>query len=431
MKIYNSLAEKFPDLIKEWSDRNGELSPADISYGSNKVVWWHGSCGHEWQAKVKARTTKEEGCPYCAGKRILIGFNDLATVHPELIGEWSGRNGDLRIEDVTAGSQKKVWWHGTCGHEWKATVKNRANGSTCPYCSSKIVKTGVNDLATLRPDIAEEWSEKNYPVTAEDVMPNTNKKYWWKCRKGHEWKALVSSRNKGTKCPFCSGIELLAGFNDLASTHPHLAEEWSEKNELLPSMVNAKSRKSVIWQCRKCGYEWSTAIYKRARGGGCPECKREQMIRENLIRERTVELKESFEFAYPWILLKHLFAELGIRFIEDDTDRIGAKLQFYLPDHNVAVEIMGCKQMERFSLRREIVKNRLCRKNNITMIRIIEEKGEEFDGCICIHRDDMSSESLDEAYTVLFRLIGIDMEIDSGMIAPLLFKKYIAGNIKA
>ena len=82
MNQENSLAVKFPDIAKEWSDRNIDLTPQDVSYGSNKIVWWIGGCGHEWEAAVKARTTKEESCPYCAGKRVLVGFNDLGKLHP-------------------------------------------------------------------------------------------------------------------------------------------------------------------------------------------------------------------------------------------------------------------------------------------------------------------------------------------------------------
>ena len=44
--------------------------------------------------------------------------NSLATVHPELIVEWSDRNLPLTPDSVTFGSNKKVWWKGACGHEW-------------------------------------------------------------------------------------------------------------------------------------------------------------------------------------------------------------------------------------------------------------------------------------------------------------------------
>ena len=55
----NSLANKKPWLVAEWSERNGSISPDDVPYGSKKLYWWHGSCGHEWQASVKARSSGE------------------------------------------------------------------------------------------------------------------------------------------------------------------------------------------------------------------------------------------------------------------------------------------------------------------------------------------------------------------------------------
>ena len=49
----NSLAEVHPELITEWSEKNLPLTPDDITFGSNKKVWWKGTCGHEWQTSVK------------------------------------------------------------------------------------------------------------------------------------------------------------------------------------------------------------------------------------------------------------------------------------------------------------------------------------------------------------------------------------------
>ena len=124
-----SLAETHPFLIQEWSDKNLPLTPAQITYGSNKRVWWRGACGHEWLASPKSRTSGEK-CPYCAGKRVLAGYNDLASLYPDLAREWSSRNKDLRPEGVTAGSHKKVWWKGVCGHEWQA-VESKIGRASC------------------------------------------------------------------------------------------------------------------------------------------------------------------------------------------------------------------------------------------------------------------------------------------------------------
>ena len=48
MAMNNSLAEVHPELVSEWSEKNLTLTPGDITFGSNKKVWWRGTCGHEW-----------------------------------------------------------------------------------------------------------------------------------------------------------------------------------------------------------------------------------------------------------------------------------------------------------------------------------------------------------------------------------------------
>ena len=71
----NILSEVHPELVAEWSDKNLPLTPDRITYGSNKVVWWKGACGHEWQTSVKARSNGEN-CPISSGASgtFLTGF---------------------------------------------------------------------------------------------------------------------------------------------------------------------------------------------------------------------------------------------------------------------------------------------------------------------------------------------------------------------
>ena len=131
--------------------------------------------------------------------------NSLAEVHPELVSEWSEKNLPLTPDDITFGSNKKVWWKGTCGHEWQTSVKARSNGEKCPICSGARVIAGINDLATLEPLLAKQWSKKN-KIKPTEVSIGSHKKVIWRCEKGHEWEAAVKSRtiNK-TGCPYCSG----------------------------------------------------------------------------------------------------------------------------------------------------------------------------------------------------------------------------------
>ena len=193
--------------------------------------------------------------------------NSLASVHPELIPEWSERNLPLTPDKITFGSNKRVWWKGACGHEWETSVKARSKGEKCPICSGARVIEGINDLATLKPLLAQEWSEKN-KLKPTEISVASHKKIIWKCKHGHEWEASVKSRTiNGTGCPYCSHNKVLAGFNDLASQYPDIAAEWSDRNlPLLPTMVTAFANSKAWWKCKDCGNEWHTLISTRADG---------------------------------------------------------------------------------------------------------------------------------------------------------------------
>ena len=144
----NSLSRMRPHLVSEWSDKNLPLTPDTVTFGSNKIVWWKGACGHEWQTSIKARSAGEQ-CPICSGARVLRGYNDFESKFPELAKEWSPKNEPLRPSMITAATHRKVIWRCKLGHEWTASVKSRTvNGTGCPYCSHNFVLPGFNDLAT-------------------------------------------------------------------------------------------------------------------------------------------------------------------------------------------------------------------------------------------------------------------------------------------
>ena len=274
-----SILSTNPAIAKEWNyEKNGELKPENFTAKSNKKVWWRCLKGHEWKATIHNRS-RGSGCPYCTGRYAVSGENDLRTLNPSLSKEWHyERNGDIQPIHFTASSGQKVWWKCSKGHEWQATVANRNGGTGCPYCSSNKVLSGYNDLQTLNPGLAVEWNfEKNGALMPTDAMPNSSKKVWWKCSKGHEWQATISSRNSGKGCPKCSGQIAISGENDLQTINPSLAREWNyeKNNELTPMDVLPKSNKKVWWRCSN-GHEWEAIICNRNRGNGCPQCAREK-----------------------------------------------------------------------------------------------------------------------------------------------------------
>ena len=132
---YNDLTAFNPQLAAEWhSVKNHGLLPSDISQRSLKKVWWICDQGHEWEAKVYLRA-QGQGCPYCSGRKVLTGFNDLKTKNPELTKMWDyEKNGDLKPEMVSTFSRKRVSWICKYGHRWEATIIEMVNGRKCPIC---------------------------------------------------------------------------------------------------------------------------------------------------------------------------------------------------------------------------------------------------------------------------------------------------------
>ena len=122
-----------------------------------------------------------------------------------LMKEWNyEKNINISPENVTIGSEKKVWWKCEKGHEWEAAIYSRIAGNKCPICSGRKVLAGYNDLATTHPELIKEWHPtKNKGISFFDISSGSNKKVWWRCEKGHEWKSVIHSRCSGCGCPIC------------------------------------------------------------------------------------------------------------------------------------------------------------------------------------------------------------------------------------
>ena len=210
--------------------------------------------------------------------RACPASDSLSHRRPDLAEQWHPTlNGTLKPYQVHARSNKKVWWQCADGHEWEAVVGNRARSlvAGCPVDRSRIVIAGLNDLASRRPDLAEQW----HPTLNGDLLPSqiaagSNRKVWWKCSDGHEWSATPNGRRR-TGCPFTAGVRVQAGFNDLATLDPATAAEWHPKRNgrWFPTEVSVSSKKRAWWQCPE-GHEWQTTIVCRTGGAGCPQCAR-------------------------------------------------------------------------------------------------------------------------------------------------------------
>ena len=404
------LQTKAPELAKQWHPtKNGDLKPSQVTCNYSKKVWWMCDKGHEWQATVHNRYRGKTGCPKCWGitqtsfseqavfyymnkyypdsingdksiigkeldiyipsKKVAIEYdgrawhntnislekdkkknklcieaniqlirirepklptltgcvvfersdfdsysslndvinsilkylgvynadvdvyrdmilineqykfqdfkNSLLSKNPELAKQWHPtKNGDLKPSDISYGSGKKVWWMCDIGHEWQAAINSRSQGVGCPFCAGRLAISGKTDLQTKNPELAKQWHPiKNGNLKPSNITPNSDKKVWWICNKGHEWHASISSRSRGNGCPYCAGQRVISGENDLQTKYPELAKQWhpTKNGDLKPTDVTYGSGKSIWWICDK-GHEWQSKICNRAKGNGCPYC---------------------------------------------------------------------------------------------------------------------------------------------------------------
>ena len=239
---------------------------------------------------------------------------------PELMKEWDWeKNKDLDPNKLVVGSEKKAWWIcQKCKGTWQTQICVRKKHG-CPYCTGQKVRKGINDFATLYPDLLKEWDwDKNSEsgFFPDEIMPGTKKKIFWKCKEcGFMWQAAVKDRTKkngrATGCPQCKRKKLseyhltpVVGINDLESCYPEIAKEWNyDKNiNLLPSQVLKGSATVVWWKCYICGNEWKTSVHSRTGRNsqtGCPSCSAQ---RTGDINAMPIQGENDLETLYPKLL---------------------------------------------------------------------------------------------------------------------------------
>jgi hypothetical protein len=249
-----------------------------------KKVAWVCSLGHSWKIAINDRTNvnrsgNPSSCPYCSNQKVLKGFNDLASKFPKVASEWDfAANKGLTPEEVTFGTPKSFWWVCSLGHRFNSRVTDRTKrGIQCSTCTNQKLEVGFNDLTTTHPKLSSEWHPfLNGDRKPTDVQGGSGGKAWWQCKLGHAFEAEIRQRkNKDTGCTVCSNMQVLAGFNDLATTHPQVALEWDwERNKAKrPSDFIAGNKVKVWWVCNVCSTSWAASIGNRThRNSGCPKC---------------------------------------------------------------------------------------------------------------------------------------------------------------
>lgn len=280
----NSLRATHPDIASEVNEAlSGGRTADNVVAGSEYTMTFTCALGHDWET-TPANRTRGSQCLVCT-HQVVHPSTCLATVAPDVAAMWHETlNGDLTPWDVFPGSSDKAWWKCPNGCDYDGVIAKRVEGVGCRYCSNRAVNE-KNCMRATRPDLTAEFHPwKNGERTPDNIVAGIRDKLWWLCiPHGHDWEVSGDNRvRQGTGCPYCSNKRVWVGFNDMATTRPDMAAEFSRSRngDLTPQDVVAGTGKRIWWECQTCGHEWPSTGDSRANSKrGCKECARQKRSR--------------------------------------------------------------------------------------------------------------------------------------------------------
>ena len=303
------------DILEMWYQKeNGNVTPHDISYGSEQKYAWRCSNGHIFYASPHSRTSGSGKCGLC-----------------KLSEKW-----DFSFVPKTPSHKPKYSLYNWC-------IKNN------------------------KTDLLNAWyQDKNGTVTPKDVEYNSHDSYWWLCPSGHiTFGSVYYKTQKNVLCSFCefykerhhNKFASFANHNgeDLTKTHPHLVKQWHPYRNLndKPEFFTSASDHSAWWVC-DCGFVWEEKIKSRVsrHSVACPKCSK-------------YENGTSFP---EYILLFYLSKYTNV--IHRFSD-YGFEIDLFLPDKKIGIEFDGY-ETHKDKKEDDLKKNMLCKFHGIKLYRIRE-----------------------------------------------------------
>ena len=170
-------------LLNEWNyEKNVTLgiNPKEIGAGSGEKVWWTCPKGHEYDMSISDRSKEDGQCPICAGRRLLKGYNDLASQYPDVTLDWDYEKNETLPSEIVQHSSKKAHWKcHRCGHQWGAQIGHRTS-KTQPAGCSKCINHGMSRadmciyLAIQKYYSDAEYRKKLFGSEFDIFVPSTN-----------------------------------------------------------------------------------------------------------------------------------------------------------------------------------------------------------------------------------------------------------------
>ncbi|UFS97090.1 zinc-ribbon domain-containing protein [Nocardia huaxiensis] len=197
-----------PELARQWADPTPPDQVSVLEFGLFKF-----RCPNGHQPSSRPERWLAAGCPSCRGNATRKANAAAAQANPtfsrlspEISSQWHPiRNGGWQLAEASPESRRIAWWKDpVCGHEWRATPRERDKYDRlrCPEC-----RTVLDSLAFHYPELAAEWAPEN-KTSAWHVRPTgaiPGQQPMWVCPNDptHRWQASPASRIAGSTCPEC------------------------------------------------------------------------------------------------------------------------------------------------------------------------------------------------------------------------------------
>ena len=382
------------------------------------------------------------------------------------MAEWHPtKNADLNPEELTHGSNKKVWWK--CpkadDHEWPVEIYSRTktNGSKCPFCAGKEPSSTYN-LKLTHPKVIKDWHPTaNGELKPEHVTKGSHDEVYWQCTKvsEHIYPMTVHNRVGGKKCGFCAG-QRVHKTNSLATCYPEISKEWhpTKNGKKTPNDYTKSSTKIVWWKCDEGDdHEWDATIKNRTISKqGCAMCSGKRVCKDNSAALLYPHLKNEWhptkngdarleDYTVKsnkimwWQCFKgheweapvssrsnghncnicapktsrpeiRIFAE--IRFLFSDslwrTKMGGKELDVYVPSLKVGLEYDGYLHKGKEQVKKDLLKNKHFERIGIHLTRVRGDGNKPLkNDDIITNNEILKKEDIDQVLTKIKTLVGI------------------------
>lgn len=356
--------EEYQEMIEKQYGKDEYTLLSDYKNMNSKIYAKHNRCNFDFWVNANSFAYRISQCPVCTKgsklnhegfvKKVEMTVGDEYSV----ISEYKNKLSPITLR------------HNKCKHpmgyfDYDTTPHNFMRGARCLYCTNqvKVTKESYNEKLQL--------ANPNLELIGEYVNSGTKTDFHCKVCDGI-FDSMPETISRSPQCPYCNNHRVLKDFNDMWTTHPHVAKLLKNPEDGYKYVYGTTKELPMI--CPDCGNEITKIprlYYNEAGNITCPKCKD--------------------GFSYPEKIMYNVLSQLGIEFKYQLSSKVfdwvdSYKYDFYLYDYNYIIEVNGMQHYQdtMWSSFEDVQLNDkrkldLANKNGITKYIVIDARHSELD----------------------------------------------------